>query len=329
MSNTTQNKTAEIDGVCEMLDNMSTADNEDIISICANCGKEGSDVTNICNKCKSVKYCNAACKKKHRKKHKKECERRVAELHDEQLFKQPLSKEDCPICMIPLPPLPMATTYMACCGKVICRGCIYAVQKTRNRKRKATLCPFCRIPAPTSKVEIMERYKKRIDIGDDSTALRNLGCRYRDGEFGLPQSHDKALELWHQAAELGDSTAHFNIGNAYIYGRGVAEDIKKAIHYFELAAMGGNAGARHALGVFEGLDGNHYRAIKHWVIAAGGGDHDSLKAMQGMYTDGHATKDDFETALRSYQAYLDEIRSVQRDEAAAAQGDYTYYHSAF
>ena len=46
--------------------------------ICANCGKEGSDVTNTCNKCKSVKYCNAACKKKHRHKHKKACERYVA-----------------------------------------------------------------------------------------------------------------------------------------------------------------------------------------------------------------------------------------------------------
>ena len=50
---------------------------------CANCGKEGNSDMNICNKCKEVKYCNAACKKKHRKKHKKSCERRVAELHDE------------------------------------------------------------------------------------------------------------------------------------------------------------------------------------------------------------------------------------------------------
>ena len=48
-------------------------------AVCANCGKDGSDVTNSCNKCKSVKYCNAACKKRHRHKHKKECERRVAD----------------------------------------------------------------------------------------------------------------------------------------------------------------------------------------------------------------------------------------------------------
>ena len=59
-----------------------------VLSVCANCGKEGSDVTNTCNKCKSVMYCNAACKKRHRHKHKNDCERRVAELHDEKLFKR-------------------------------------------------------------------------------------------------------------------------------------------------------------------------------------------------------------------------------------------------
>jgi len=57
------------DGVCEMmgnLQNMSTADDGGVVSGCANCGKEGAN--NVCNKCKQVKYCNAACKKKHRSK---------------------------------------------------------------------------------------------------------------------------------------------------------------------------------------------------------------------------------------------------------------------
>ena len=66
---------SNIDGVCEvnnLLQNMSTADKDNDVSVCANCGKEGSsDNMNICNKCKKAKYCNAACKKKHRHKHKK------------------------------------------------------------------------------------------------------------------------------------------------------------------------------------------------------------------------------------------------------------------
>ena len=62
------------------------------VDICSCCGQEGGNL-NICNKCQMVKYCNAACKKKHRTKHKKKCERRVAELHDEQVFKHPPKKE--------------------------------------------------------------------------------------------------------------------------------------------------------------------------------------------------------------------------------------------
>ena len=56
------------------------------------------------------------------------------------------------------------------------------------------------------------------------------------------------------------SAAYYSIATAYVNGRGVAEDKKKAIHYLELAAMGGDADSRHNLGVFEERDGNHHRA---------------------------------------------------------------------
>ena len=65
------------------------------------------------------------------------------------------------------------------------------------------------------------------------------------------------------------------------------------------------------------------------MIAVEGGDHYCLKKIQGMYMAGHATKEDYAKALRSYQAYLDEIRSNQRDEAAAAKDKYKYYESTF
>ena len=67
---------SDVCGLEDKLQNISTADNGDVsvVIVCANCGKEGSDVNNICNKCKKATYCNAACKKKHRHKHKKDCE---------------------------------------------------------------------------------------------------------------------------------------------------------------------------------------------------------------------------------------------------------------
>ena len=67
------------------------------------------------------------------------------------------------------------------------------------------------------------------------------------------------------------------------------------------------------------------RALKHFMIAVRGGYADSLKQIQNLYTNGHATKEDYTKALQSYQAYLSEIKSKQRDEAAAVDADDRYY----
>ena len=296
---------------------------EDVGDVCANCGKEGSDL-NICNKCQMVQYCNAACKKKHRSKHKKKCERRAAEiqaeLHEEQLFKQPPLKEDCPICFIPLPSLHTGSKYKVCCGKDICNGCSHAVALRDNG---VGLCPFCRTPIHTSDEEATERLKKRVDAGD-ANAMFNLGCCYDDGGYGFPQDTSKALELYHKAGELGIAEAYYNIGIAYDTGRGVEWDESKAEHYYELAAIRGHAAARYNLGVFEDNEGNWDRAIKHYMISVGYGYNNSVKGIQQLYRDGHARKDDYAKALLAYQKCLQEIRSEQRDNAAAFRDSYKY-----
>ena len=289
--------------------------------MCACCGKEGKGL-NVCNKCKDTKYCNAACKKKHRSKHKKKCERRVAELHDIELFKKPPPPEDCPICMLPLPLVDSGSKYKACCGKDICSGCIYAV---RLRGNGVGLCPFCRAPTPTSEKEVVEILHKRVEVGD-ATAMLHLGCSYNKGIIGLPQDRTKALKLWHKAGEMGNTKAYNNIASAYHTGEGVERDEKKAIHYDEHAAMKGDLYSRHNLGNSEALlAGDWDRSLKHYMISAGGGYNDSVKCIQHLYKHGHATKEDYTKTLQAYQTYLDEIRSEQRDEAAAFSNRFKYY----
>jgi len=305
------------------LQNMITAD--DNVSICANCGKEGSDVNNSCNKCKMVKYCNAACKKKHRHKHKKDCEeqlRHAAELHDVQLFKQPPPKEDCPICFLCMPTLETGYVYYSCCGKTICSGCDYAVSKIDEDEK----CPFCRAPAPDSDEEMNKRRGERIKA-NDHVAIFNQGNYYRNGKYGLSQDITKAFEHWHRAGELGHAQSYCNIGYAYNNGLGVEVDEKKAMHYYELAAMDGSESARHNLAGNEVRAGNMDRSLKHYMIAVRGGHNKSLEMIQKIYTHGHATKENYTKALELYQAYLGEIKSLQRDEAAAAYDneEYCYY----
>ena len=108
-------------------------------------------------------------------------------------------------------------------------------------------------------------------------------------------------------------------------GDGVERDEKKAVHYYELAAVGGCVEARHNLGALEFNAGNMDRALKHDMIAAGCGDNDSLETIKQLFMNGDATKDDYTKALRVYQANLAEIKSPQRDEAAANNDKHKYY----
>jgi len=315
----------------------STAENNDndynnkddiqIPDVCANCGKGEEDSVSLkaCTACKLVKYCNRECQIAHRPQHKKQCKKRAAELHDEELFKQPPSQfEDCPICCLQMPVLDTGSRYYTCCGKTICCGCIHAPRyDNRGNEVDNQYCPFCRTSHPKTYEEITKQDEKRMDAGD-VIAIYNRGCEFDSGECGLPQDNAKAMELWHNAGELGYSLAYYNIGCAYDTGDGVEIDKKKAKHYYELAAMQGHVKARHMLGNIEGQAGNYDRAFRHYMIAVRDGGKESLDTIRKMLSFGHSTKDNYMKALISYQAYLDEIKSDQRDEAAAADDKYKY-----
>ena len=181
-------------------------------------------------------------------------------------------------------------------------------------------CPFCRTPLATTDEENIERLKKRMEVGD-AYAFFAMGNYYDRGEFGVPQDSAKAVEFWHKGGKFG----YNNIGNAYDTGEGIERDEKMAKHYFELAAMEGDVAARYNLGANEYDACNYDRALKHYMLAVRGGQTQAVKKIQELYMEGHATKDHYANALRSHQVYLNEIKSDQRDKAAAFHDDCSYY----
>jgi len=207
-------------------------------------------------------------------------------------------------------------SYMACCGKGICDGCIYADSKASSNE---PACPFCRELVAWDEEEAIQRIKSRVTV-NDAEAMHQLGCHYYNGAMGLPQDMTKAVELWFQAAELGSNVAHSALGLSYYAGEGVEIDMKKSNYHFEIAAMAGNEEARHNLGIFEAESGNMNRAIKHWMISATAGNDLSMKEIKealGLGY-GHVTKDEYEKTLRGFIVSVKETRSEDRDNAAAA-----------
>jgi len=279
------------------------------IKTCANCGKESGDELKACTACYMVKYCNRDCQIAHRKQHKKECKKRAAEIRDEKLFADPPPREECPICMITLPLNASEVQFKACCGKSICYGCIYAMAMSEGKD----LCAFCRTPPPRSHEEEIKRTKKLMDNGN-AEAFYILASYYARGIMGMPQDQQKANELLLKAGKFGCSVGYYNLGRYYADPEGEVDE-KKAIHYFELAAMMGDVWARHNLGYMEEQTGNYHRAMKHFIISASAGSKDSLDMVQRAVMQGIVSKDIYEECSHAFNERQKET-SDAREKAA-------------
>ena len=292
--------------------------------VCASCGTTAVDDVKLKKcACNLVKYCSVACQKNHRPQHKKLCRKRVAELRDNDLFTQPDESHlgDCPICCLPLPLDPNKTDTAPCCSKTICNGCNYANAKREYEEGRDQRCVFCREPVAKSQEEANKRRLKRRK-NDCPVAIAKLGVeRYIEGDY------DGAFQYLSKAAELGYAEAHHYLSRQYYNGEGVEKDMKKQIFHLEEAAIGGHPGARCALGVTDASSGRFERAVKHFIIAANLGYHDSLEVLRRLHADGHATKEQYSAALRAYQAAVHETKSVEREEAekAVKRGDVTTF----
>ena len=243
----------------------------------------------------------------------------IEEISDDELFKDLPPIEECPICFLPMMMPLVIMTYMACCGKLLCEGCVMAAEAEMedigngNIKR---LCPFCRKKCVLqSDEQFVKRYKERMEV-DDPCAYSSLGWAYFDGSFGLTPDINKTLELCNRAAELGSSTAHYDIANFYYYGEHVEKDLVKATHHYKLAAIGGHIGAHNNLGCDEKKAGNLRRAMKHYIIAAKNGHEKAMKQIGPGYRAGIVTKEEYTSTLRSYQRSRDEVKSEERTQAS-------------
>ena len=282
---------------------------------CANCGISAIDDIELkdCDACDLVKYCSDECQKDHKDNHGEECKKRKAELRDRDLFTMPDGSHlgECPICCLPLSIDPSKSTFMNCCSKSICNGCSYANSKREVEAGLEERCVFCREPYPNSYEEVEKRCKKRIKKNDLATINLMAKKHFREGDY------ETALEYLTKAAEMGYADAHFGLSNFYYEGEVVEKDTEKAIYHLEEAAIAGHPRARRNLGVYEKINGRFERARKHFIIAANLGWHDSLQELRELYANGHASKEDYASALRAYQAATEEAKSAEREIAEA------------
>ena len=216
----------------------------------------------------------------------------------------------CMLCFLLIEiPVGNRSKLRPCCLKRVCNGCALEAQ----RRGMNNDCPFCRTPLCNDNAARLSSIRERVGKGD-AEAMVLLGDLHYCGDVGLNKDVTRAKELWTRAAEIGSSTAHYNLGLLF-YGGAREEDKHKGIQHWKQSAMKGHARSRHNLGVIEATNGNWDLAVQHCMISAKMGYDLSLNFIKDSFQKGNATKAQYAEALRGYQDAVEEMKSPQREEA--------------
>jgi hypothetical protein len=229
--------------------------------------------------------------------------------------------DDCAICLVPLSRMAPNSGYFACCGNLICVGCVEESLALIKKQNGKNTCAFCREPQPSSDREYNRQLEARA-LKNDHMALMNLGLCFMNGSYGLPQDDLKALDYWIRAVEHGSDQACTRIGNSYDDGHSVAIDKKRAALFERVGALRGDILALHNIGISEYDSGNHEAGIRHWKIAAEGGSQPSLDVLKKIYNDADGempgkefiSKEYLESTYRACHKAQMEVKSEEREK---------------
>ena len=83
--------------------------------------------------------------------------------------------------------------------------------------------------------------------GGLAAAQNKLGVFYTNSFGVVEQDYKKAFSWFKKAADQGYEPAQYNVGGFYAMGRGVKQDVAKAIPYLQAAAAQGHAKAKEML----------------------------------------------------------------------------------
>ena len=126
---------------------------------------------------------------------------------NEDLFKQPPPKDDCPICFLRFPLnfhdkdgiLYKAAVWYPCCGKEVCLGCVSAHDESIEKEGGKHSCPFCRTFYEKSDTEFRRRVNNRAKRDDPDAYLCSPSVKL------IHFDCEKTLRAWKDSADEMES----------------------------------------------------------------------------------------------------------------------------
>eukprot|EP01119_Soliformovum_irregulare_P018399 TRINITY_DN5627_c0_g1_i4.p1 TRINITY_DN5627_c0_g1~~TRINITY_DN5627_c0_g1_i4.p1 ORF type:complete len:520 (+),score=160.10 TRINITY_DN5627_c0_g1_i4:72-1631(+) len=192
------------------------------------------------------------------------------------------------------------------------------------------------INVPKDEHKALRKFLKASDLGCDG-AMFFLGCMYIRGHFvpkdaaeakryfqmaaerghalalvnlgscwEFEREHQRALECYQKAADMGEPAGICCVGSCYYNGTCVERSLPLAMKYFKEAADMGDPTALFNMGVLhytgEGLEKNHKEAVRYWQMASDKGEMLSTGNLGSCYYKGYGVAQDFEAARKLWEA---------------------------
>jgi TPR repeat protein len=164
-----------------------------------------------------------------------------------------------------------------------------------------------------TKKEVFAVFRTGADKGNPP-AMRNLGMAYRFG-YGVAQDYAQAREWFEKAADNGYAGAMTDLGLLYEAGQGVTQEHAKAREWYEKAADKGDEDAMNRLGLlYENGYGvaQDYAKAREWYERAAAKDNvDGMLNLGVLYGNGHGVTRDYAKARELYE------KAAAKDSAIA------------
>lgn len=124
-------------------------------------------------------------------------------------------------------------------------------------------------------------------------ALGLLGRAYMEGKLGFDKDAASGLALLEKAANGGNTSSSIYLGNIYANGRGVEQNMERAMKWYEQAASAGDAHSQYIVGLAyldgSGVPVDEGRAF-NWLRLAAGQDHvNAMLMLSACYSTGKGT----------------------------------------
>ena len=164
-----------------------------------------------------------------------------------------------------------------------------------------------------------ERYRKMLSE-EEYIDESELGEKLFDVAYAAnkAEKYDVSVKLLEEAVELDNAAAANELGGAYLAGRGVDKDEKKALAMYQQAEKMGSASAAYNIGVCYaygyGVKADEATAFKWFKQAAEAGSPFGMYAVGSWYASGTGVKADKEQAVSWLEKYAESGNTVWTEQ---------------